>query len=307
MVMGIGRGDSARRYIGQKPVPVGRFEEALRMIKPFMNGEKVHVERHRDRARAGCARSCRRSRCTSPATARRCSAIAGPPRRRRDHPARRPGHHPVDDGHGPQGGRGGGPRPGGAQVHRLRAEPHLATTSPHARDQVRWFPAMVSNHVKDLIARYGADGSVVPQGADRLRAGRDRLRLRRALARGRQARRVRERRDLRPLLRARHARAGDREARGARVDRRRPVQRLPDDRGPGGDARDLRPGDHPALRSTEVQHEKAHPRRHGRVRHRRVGRRRARSTARRSSPSATLGDVDAEVVDADRLLRAARA
>ena len=41
MVMGIGRGDSARRYIGQKPVPVGRFEETLRMIKPFMNGEKV--------------------------------------------------------------------------------------------------------------------------------------------------------------------------------------------------------------------------------------------------------------------------
>src|SRR5919107_1367396 len=41
MVMGIGRGDSARRYIGQEPVPVGRFEQALRMIKPFMNGERV--------------------------------------------------------------------------------------------------------------------------------------------------------------------------------------------------------------------------------------------------------------------------
>ena len=41
MVMGIGRGDSARRYIGQKPVRVARFEETLRMIKPFMNGEQV--------------------------------------------------------------------------------------------------------------------------------------------------------------------------------------------------------------------------------------------------------------------------
>ena len=41
MIMGIGRGDSARRYINQKPVPVARFEESLRMIKPFMNGEKV--------------------------------------------------------------------------------------------------------------------------------------------------------------------------------------------------------------------------------------------------------------------------
>src|SRR4029079_6023478 len=42
MVMGIGRGDSARRYINQQPVRVGRFEDAIRMIKPFMNGEKVH-------------------------------------------------------------------------------------------------------------------------------------------------------------------------------------------------------------------------------------------------------------------------
>ena len=27
----------------------------------------------------------------------------------------------------------------------------------HARDQVRWFPAMVSNHVMDLVERYGFD------------------------------------------------------------------------------------------------------------------------------------------------------
>src|SRR4051794_24994014 len=35
MVMGIGRGDSARRYIGQQPVKMARFEAALRMIKPL--------------------------------------------------------------------------------------------------------------------------------------------------------------------------------------------------------------------------------------------------------------------------------
>ena len=41
MVMGIGRGDSARRYIGQQPVRVAEFESALRMMKPFMNGHEV--------------------------------------------------------------------------------------------------------------------------------------------------------------------------------------------------------------------------------------------------------------------------
>ena len=73
MVMGIGRGDSARRYINQKPVPVAKFEEAIRMIKPFMNGESVHWN-DTDLQLAGCAPSCRRSRCTWRATGRACSA-----------------------------------------------------------------------------------------------------------------------------------------------------------------------------------------------------------------------------------------
>src|SRR5438874_11378221 len=42
MVMGIGRGDSARRYIGQQPVTVAECEEALKMIKPVMNGKEVN-------------------------------------------------------------------------------------------------------------------------------------------------------------------------------------------------------------------------------------------------------------------------
>src|SRR3954465_13544889 len=41
MVMGIGRGDSARRVVGLKPVRVAEFEEACRMIRDFMNGRTV--------------------------------------------------------------------------------------------------------------------------------------------------------------------------------------------------------------------------------------------------------------------------
>lgn len=32
----------------------------------------------------------------------------------------------------------------------------------HQRDQVRWFGGMVGNHVADLVTRYGGDGSTVP-------------------------------------------------------------------------------------------------------------------------------------------------
>ena len=42
------------------------------------------------------------------------------------------------------------------------APSHISDDIAAAREQVRWFPAMVSNHVRDLIERYGRDGSVVP-------------------------------------------------------------------------------------------------------------------------------------------------
>src|SRR5438093_12189051 len=41
MVMGIGRGDSARRVIGLQPVKVAEFERRCLMIKDLMNGRTV--------------------------------------------------------------------------------------------------------------------------------------------------------------------------------------------------------------------------------------------------------------------------
>ncbi len=54
----------------------------------------------------------------------------------------------------------------------VSAPSHVTDDLADAREQVRWFPAMVSNHVKDLIDRYGADGSIDPEGADRVRPRR---------------------------------------------------------------------------------------------------------------------------------------
>src|SRR2546430_13755612 len=38
MVMGIGRGDSAVRYIGRQPMKVAEFERSCAMVRDFMNG-----------------------------------------------------------------------------------------------------------------------------------------------------------------------------------------------------------------------------------------------------------------------------
>jgi probable F420-dependent oxidoreductase len=161
MVMGIGRGDSARRYINQEPVPVARFEEALRMIKPFMNGETVqwndkelqlawvrpelpeiemHVAGYGPKALAVAGRTGDGVviQLADPdiiqwimATARRAAADAG--------------------------------RDPSALKCIVSAPSYISDDIAAAREQVRWFPAMVSNHVRDLIRRYGADGSIVPR------------------------------------------------------------------------------------------------------------------------------------------------
>jgi probable F420-dependent oxidoreductase len=161
MVMGIGRGDSARRYIGQQPVKVAEFEVAVAMIKPFMNGREVdwndkqlqlkwvrpelpeiemHVAGYGPKALAVAGRQGDGViiQLADPdiiqwimATARAAAEEAG--------------------------------RDPAALKCIVSAPSHVGDDLQHAREQVRWFPAMVSNHVKDLIDRYGTDGSTVPK------------------------------------------------------------------------------------------------------------------------------------------------
>jgi probable F420-dependent oxidoreductase len=161
MIMGIGRGDSARRYIGQQPVKVAEFEDALKMIKPFMNGKPVqwngkelelkwvrselpeiemHVAGYGPKALAVAGRQGDGViiQLADPdiiqwimSTARAAAEAAG--------------------------------RDPAALKCIVSAPSHVTDDLADAREQVRWFPAMVSNHVKDLIDRYGADGSTVPK------------------------------------------------------------------------------------------------------------------------------------------------
>jgi probable F420-dependent oxidoreductase len=160
MIMGIGRGDSARRYIGQQPVKVAEFEAALAMIRPFMNGEAVewhgkelqlkwvrpelppiemHVAGYGPKALAVAGRQGDGViiQLADPdiiqwimQTARKAAEEAG--------------------------------RDPAALKCIVSAPSHVTDDLQDAREQVRWFPAMVSNHVQDLIDRYGTDGSAVP-------------------------------------------------------------------------------------------------------------------------------------------------
>src|ERR687895_1654511 len=158
MVMGIGRGDSARRFIGQQPVKVAEFERRLAMIKDFMNGREVlwndkelslkwvrpglpeipmHVAGYGPKALAVAGRVGDGViiQLADPVivqwimdTARRAAEEAG----------RDPSELKCIVG----------------------APSHITDDIVDAREQVRWFPAMVSNHVMDLIKKYGWDSEI---------------------------------------------------------------------------------------------------------------------------------------------------
>ena len=162
MVMGIGRGDSARRYIAQEPVPVGRFEEALKMIKPFMNGKTVSWNGKDDLQLAWVRPELPEIEMHVAGYGPKALAVAG-----------RQGDGVIIQLADPdiiqwimQTARAAAAEAGrdpAALKCIVSAPRHIRDDITVVRDQVRWFPAMVSNHVRDLIRRYVADGSVVPR------------------------------------------------------------------------------------------------------------------------------------------------
>ena len=161
MIMGIGRGDSAVRYIGQPPVRVAEFERRFAMIRDFMNGKEVNwndKELHLKWVRPELPPNRDARRRLRPEGARRrrpvratASSSSSPTRTSSSGSCRTARTAAEEAGRDPA-----------ALKCIVSAPSHISDDIAHARDQVRWFPAMVSNHVKDLIERYGTAAHVVP-------------------------------------------------------------------------------------------------------------------------------------------------
>jgi probable F420-dependent oxidoreductase len=151
MFMGIGRGDSARRVIGLDPVKIAEFERALRMIKDLMNGRTVewngkelelkwakgrpeipmYVAGYGPKALgvAGRVGDGVVIQLADPDIVEWIMSIA---RRAAEEAGRDPAAlEPI-----------------------VCAPAFVGDDLAKARDQVRWFPAMVSNHVMDLLQKY---------------------------------------------------------------------------------------------------------------------------------------------------------
>ena len=157
MFMGIGRGDSARRVIGLEPVRMAEFERSLVMIKDLMNGRPVawngkelelewakgrpeipmYVAGYGPKALAVAGRVADGVviQLADPDIVEWIMRIA---RKSADEAGRDPSKlEPI-----------------------VCAPAFIGDDMARARNQVRWFPAMVSNHVIDLLRRY--DESELP-------------------------------------------------------------------------------------------------------------------------------------------------
>ena len=159
-ICGIGRGDSALRYIGKKPKTLAEMVEAAKIIKGLVAGEEVRYD---------------------------------------DHPLQIPWIKEGWDlpvwmaGYGPkalatvgehadgfilqladpqilewtmgavrQAAEAAGRDPESIDIC-VVAPAYVGDDIQHQRDQLRWFGGMVGNHVHDLVNRYGPDSDAVPQ------------------------------------------------------------------------------------------------------------------------------------------------
>jgi probable F420-dependent oxidoreductase len=158
MAMGIGRGDSSRRVVGLQPVKVAEFERRCRMVKELMNGREVEwndkrlklewvrgelpeipmwVAGYGPRALAVAGRVAD-GVIIQLADPQIIQWIMETARKAAEEAGRDP-----------------------AELKCIVGAPsHISDDLAAAREQVRWFPAMVSNHVMDLIERYGFDSEI---------------------------------------------------------------------------------------------------------------------------------------------------
>jgi probable F420-dependent oxidoreductase len=158
-VLGIGRGDSARRVIGYKPVRMAEFEQALVMMKDLMNGRAV--EWNGKELELTWAKGREPIPMYVAAYGPRALGVAG-----------RVGDGVIIQLADPiiiqwimEQARAAAEEAGRDpdELECLVCAPSIITEDmQEARDAVRWFPAMVSNHVMDLIERYG-ESSEIPK------------------------------------------------------------------------------------------------------------------------------------------------
>ncbi|MDG4770142.1 TIGR03842 family LLM class F420-dependent oxidoreductase [Solwaraspora sp. WMMD792] len=167
-VCGIGRGDSAVRVLGARPTTLAELRECVTVIRDLAAGRTV---RYRDRDITLPWVDDGALEVWVAAYGPKALALAGE----------------VGDGYILQladpdiaawmigAVRAAAERAGrdpDAVTFCVAAPAYVGDDLAHQREQTRWFGGMVGNHIADIVARYGGDGSAVPKVLTDYIAGR---------------------------------------------------------------------------------------------------------------------------------------
>jgi probable F420-dependent oxidoreductase len=161
-ICGIGRGDSALRVLGAKPQTLAELRECVQVVKALGNGGTVTL-RGRELRFAWAPDS--RLDVWVAAYGPKALALAGE----------------VGDGYilqladpdiaewmikAVRGAAANAGRDPASIKFCVAAPAYVGDDLAHQREQTRWFGGMVGNHIADIVARYGAGGSVPPALTD---------------------------------------------------------------------------------------------------------------------------------------------
>ncbi|MGH3434534.1 MAG: TIGR03842 family LLM class F420-dependent oxidoreductase [Thermocrispum sp.] len=167
-VCGIGRGDSAHRVVGLKPATLARLGEAMHVIRELAEGREASL--HGTPVKIPWVRDGRLEVWMAgygPKALKLCGEQADGFILQTADPAIARWTMDAVRAAAREAGRD----PGGITMC-VAAPAYVGDDLPHQRDQLRWFGGMVGNHVADLVARYGASGSVPRELTDYI-AGRE--------------------------------------------------------------------------------------------------------------------------------------
>jgi probable F420-dependent oxidoreductase len=175
MICGIGRGDSARRYIGQPPVSLATLSSAMAVIKGLAEGrEVIH---HGQPLRIPWVSPGASLPVWMAGYGPKALRLAGEQADGFILQTADPDIARWTFGAVREAALAAGRDPASITLC-VAAPAYVGTDLPHQREQLRWFGGMVGNHVADLVARYGTDGAeslenTVPRALTDYIAGRE--------------------------------------------------------------------------------------------------------------------------------------
>ncbi len=159
-VVGLGRGDSAMRVMGKKPATLARLAEFTQKVKAMVRGEEVHYGESPEPVKFPWANGYElpvHIGAYGPKALKTAGEVGDGVILQIADPSLVKWFAEQAINAGKEAGRDM------SDFQVIASAPAYMGDMEKCRDATRWFPAMVGNHVADIVEKYGAHSGLVPE------------------------------------------------------------------------------------------------------------------------------------------------